>query len=147
MKKLALVALLFAASVSEAPAQTFVTLQNGAMVPCDHPLAQAEGKTCHVPPPAPEPTPAIAPPLGPFPPLVAPPPYTPDAPTFRLGKSYFRTADGQRIFVAALGQTSQGTQMYYMECLNTMFPDRCAVDGAIWAMVGNVSANGWIEEQ
>jgi hypothetical protein len=145
-KNLAIVALFMLGMVSEAPAQSFVTLANGGMVPCNHPLAIAEGKTCNAPAPSiivtPQPTvtpiPQSAPPLTYF---------VQDPPKFRLGKKYFRAGDGQRIFVAALGMSSFGIQMYYMECLNTAFSIRCPVEGAIWTVVGNVSADGWTEEQ
>jgi hypothetical protein len=146
MKKFAIVALFSFGMVSEAPAQSLLTLNNGQMVPCNHPLAAAEGRTCEAPAPSivvtPQPTvtplPQSAPPLTYF---------VQDPPKFRLGKSYFRAADGQRIFVAALGQSSFGVQLYYMECLNTFFSERCPVEGAIWTIVGNVSASGWTEEQ
>jgi hypothetical protein len=145
-KTLATLAILFAGMVSEAPAQSLLTLTNGQMVPCNHPLAVAEGRSCNAPAPSiivtPQPT------VTPIPQSAPPLTYTvQDPPKFRLGKSYFRASDGQRIHIAALGQTSAGLQMYYAECLNTAFSLRCPVEGAIWTLVANVSADGWTEEQ
>jgi len=48
--------LFFAAAAAAQP--TFVTLSNGALVPCDHPLALAEGKGCTAAPGLPTPIPA-----------------------------------------------------------------------------------------
>jgi hypothetical protein len=122
---------------SVASAATLVRLSSGGLVPCDHPLAIADGKGCNAS------VPVVAPPV-----ITPPPaPYQQPPQPFRLGRTYVRTNDGQRIFVAGLGQLEAGFQVWFFECRNTMFVERCSREGEIWTVVGNAVADGWVEVQ
>lgn len=148
---LGIVLLLMLLAPSVVSASQMMTLSNGAMVPCDHPLAIADGKGCNQPQPVvqvltplpePEPVTTLLPPVI----VPPPPPYQGDGPLpFKLGRTYTRKSDGQQIFVAGLGQTSFGWQVWFMECRNTVFADSCPTTGAIWILFANTTANGWVE--